>query len=114
MQVGLAKFLHDKNSYLLLPNFMQRKRDHFINLMQSTKFKLLNSSGSYFICGTYDDISDEADKDFSIRITKEYGVTTIPVSVFYRAGTDNKVVRFCFAKREETLDEAVERLATIS
>jgi len=114
MQVGLAKFLHDKNSYLLLPNFMQRKRDHFINRMQSTKFKLLNSSGSYFICGTYDDISDEADKDFSIRITKEYGVTTIPVSVFYRAGTDNKVVRFCFAKKEETLDAAVERLATIS
>jgi methionine aminotransferase len=114
MQVGLAKFLHDKNSYLPLPAFMQRKRDHFINLMQSTKFKLLNSSGSYFICGTYDDISDEADKDFSIRITKEYGVTTIPVSVFYRAGTDNKVVRFCFAKKEETLEAAVERLATIS
>jgi len=93
---------------------MQKKRDHFIKLMQATKFKLLNSSGSYFICGTYDHISDEADKDFSIRITKEYGVTTIPVSVFYRAGTDNKVVRFCFAKKEETLDAAVERLATIS
>ena len=114
MQVALAKFLSDKNSYLPLSSFMQQKRDHFIKLMQSTKFKLLNSYGSYFICGTYDDISDEADKDFSIRITKEYGVTTIPVSVFYRAGTDNKVVRFCFAKKEETLEAAVERLATIS
>ncbi len=114
MQVALAKFLSDKNSYLPLSSFMQQKRDHFIKLMKATKFKLLNSYGSYFICGTYDDISDEADKDFSIRITKEYGVTTIPVSVFYRAGTDNKVVRFCFAKKEETLEAAVERLATIS
>lgn len=114
MQVALAKFLSDKNSYVQLPSFMQKKRDHFIKLMQATKFKLLNSSGSYFICGTYDSISDEADTDFSIRITKEYGVTTIPVSVFYRAGTDNKVVRFCFAKKEETLEAAVERLATIS
>lgn len=114
MQVGLAEFLKNKDSYLPLPSFMQRKRDHFIKLMQATKFNLLNSSGSYFICGTYDQISDEPDKDFSIRITKEYGVTTIPVSVFYRAGTDNKVVRFCFAKKEETLEAAVERLATIS
>jgi methionine transaminase len=114
MQVGLAKFLSDKNSYLPLSSFMQRKRDHFVSLMRSSKFKLLNSSGSYFICGTYDNISDETDKDFSIRITKEYGVTTIPVSVFYQAGTDNRVVRFCFAKKEETLEAAVERLATIS
>ena len=114
MQVALAKFLSDKNSYLPLSSFMQQKRDHFIKLMQATKFKLLNSYGSYFICGSYDDISDESDKDFSIRITKEYGVTTIPVSVFYRGGTDNKVVRFCFAKKEETLEAAVERLATIS
>jgi methionine transaminase len=114
MQVALAKFLQDKNSYLPLASFMQRKRDHFVKLMETTKFKLLKSSGSYFVCGTYDDISHEADKDFSIRITKEYGVATIPVSVFYRAGTDNKVVRFCFAKKEETLEAAVERLATIS
>ena len=114
MQVGLAEFLHDKNSYLPLSSFMQRKRDHFTKLMQPTKFKLLNSSGSYFICGTYDEISDEPDTDFSIRITKEYGVTTIPVSVFYRAGTDNRVVRFCFAKKEETLEAAVQRLATIT
>ena len=114
MQVALAKFLSDKNSYLPLSSFMQQKRDHFIKLMKATKFQLLNSSGSYFICGTYHDISDESDKDFSIRITKEYGVTPIPVSVFYQAGTDNKVVRFCFAKKEETLEAAVERLATIS
>jgi methionine aminotransferase len=112
-QVALAQFLSEKESYLSLPSFMQKKRDHFINLMRSTKFKLLKSSGSFFICGKYEDISDEADTEFSIRITKEYGVTTIPVSVFYRSHTDNKVVRFCFAKKEETLEAAVERLSKI-
>ena len=87
---------------------MQQKRDHFIELMKQTKFELLNSSGSYFICAKYDRISDEADKDFAIRITKEFGVATIPVSVFYKAGTDNKVIRFCFSKKNETLEAAVE------
>jgi len=114
MQVGLANFLSDKNSYLSLSLFMQKKRDLFIKLMQQTKFKLLDSKGSYFICAKYDNISDESDKDFSIRITKEYGVTTIPVSVFYQSETDNKVVRFCFAKQNETLEAAVERLVHIS
>ncbi len=112
-QVALSKFLSDKESYLSLPAIMQKKRDYFVNLMRNTKFKLLKSGGSYFICGRYDDVSDETDKDFSIRITKEYGVTTIPVSVFYRSQTDHKVVRFCFAKKEETLEAAVERLSKI-
>ena len=81
--------------------------------MQSTRFEMLNSSGSYFICAKYDRISDEHDRDFAIRITKEFGVATIPVSVFYNAGTDNKVVRLCFSKKRETLETAVERLAKI-
>src|SRR5439155_1327583 len=97
-QVGLSKFLKNKESYLSLPLFMQQKRDYFLKLMKETKFGMLESKGSYFICATYDRISNEPDKDFSIRITKEYGVTTIPVSVFYRSGTDNKFVRFCFVK----------------
>ena len=113
-QVALSKFLYDKDSYLSLSSFMQRKRDLFVELMKNTKFNLLNSSGSYFICASYDRISNENDRDFSIRITKEYGVTTIPVSVFYRSETDNKVVRFCFAKKNETLEAAVERLAKIT
>ncbi|HEY2722118.1 MAG TPA: methionine aminotransferase [Chitinophagaceae bacterium] len=112
-QVALSKFLSNKDSYLSLASFMQKKRDYFTSLMKETKFNLLNSYGSYFICGSYDRISDETDKEFSIRITKEYGVTTIPVSVFYRSGTDNKVVRFCFAKQNETLAAAVERLTKI-
>jgi methionine aminotransferase len=113
-QVALTKFLSNKDSFLSLPSFMQHKRDYFIKLMQATKFNLFDSKGSYFICASYDRISDEGDKDFSIRITKEYGVTTIPVSVFYRGETDNKVVRFCFAKKNETLEAAAEKLAKIA
>jgi len=113
-QVALSKFLSNKDSYLSLSSFMQQKRDYFLGLMRDTRFGMLESRGSYFICANYDRISNESDKDFSIRITKEYGVTTIPVSVFYKSETDNKVVRFCFAKKNETLEAAVERLANIS
>lgn len=112
-QVALSTFLLDKESYLGLSSFMQQKRDYFLKLMEQTKFGMLQSKGSYFICATYDRMSDECDKDFAIRITKEYGVTTIPVSVFYQSQTDNKVVRFCFAKKNETLEAAVEKLAQI-
>ena len=112
-QVALSKFLLNKDAYLSLPQFMQQKRDHFLHLMKATPFEMLKSEGSFFICAKFSRISDEGDTDFSIRITKEYGVTAIPVSVFYRAGTDNKVVRFCFAKRNETLEAAVGRLAKI-
>ena len=113
-QVALAEFLKNKEAYLSLGGIMQQKRDHFIKLMRSTKFNMLNSSGSYFICAKYDRISDEADRDFAIRVTKEHGVATIPVSVFYKSGTDNKVIRFCFSKKKETLEEAVNRLSKIS
>ena len=113
-QVGLSVFLKNKDSYLSLSSFMQEKRDSFIRLMKSTKFELLDSKGSYFICAKYDRLSNEPDRDFSIRITKEYSVATIPVSSFYKSGTDNKVIRFCFAKKTETLEAAVEGLAKIS
>jgi methionine aminotransferase len=81
--------------------------------MAQTKFTPLPSYGSYFQLYKYDRISDESDKDFAIRITKEYGVASIPVSVFYQEGKDDKVVRFCFCKKEETLEKAVERLIKI-
>ena len=109
-QVALAEFIKNKDSYLSLGTFMQEKRDHFQQLMQQTKFEPLPSRGSYFQCYKYDRISDESDKDIAIRLTKEKAVATIPVSVFYKAGTDNKVLRFCFAKKKETLEAAVERL----
>ena len=112
-QVGLAFFLKNKDSYLSLGAFMQQKRDYFQQLMQQTKFTPLQSHGSYFQLYQYGQISDESEKDFAIRITKEYGVATIPVSAFYQSGNDNKVVRFCFSKKNETLELAVERLMKI-
>lgn len=109
-QVALASFLKNKEAYLSLAGAMQQKRDYFAGMLRQTKFDALPSYGSYFQCFRYDRISDESDKDFAIRITKEYGVACIPVSAFYKEGTDNKVVRFCFSKKEETLEEAANRL----
>ena len=113
-QVAIAEFLQKKDAYLGLAPLMQEKRDHFSNLMFQTRFSLQPSYGSYFICATYEHISDEADKDFAIRLTKEAGVATIPVSVFYRNQKDNKVLRFCFSKKNETLEAAVEKLVNFN
>jgi len=112
-QVALATYLKNKDAYLLLGNFLQQKRDYFQDLMRATKFTALPSYGSYFQCYKYDRISNEADKDLAIRITKEYGIASIPISAFYKAGTDNKVIRFCFCKKKETIDAAVERLILV-
>jgi methionine aminotransferase len=112
-QVGLTEFLKNEDAYLSLGKFLQQKRDHFIDLMKQTRFDLLHSSGSYFICGTYKKISNESDKDLAIRLTKEAGVALIPVSAFYQDAKDDNVLRFCFAKKNETLEAAVEKLAKI-
>ena len=92
---------------------MQEKRDYFCKLMQQTRFTMMESHGSYFICAKYDRISDEPDKDFAIQLTKEAGVATIPVSVFYQKGKDDNVLRFCFSKKKETLEMAVEKLSKV-
>lgn len=112
-QVALSQFLQHKDSYMSLSLFMQQKRDYFQGLMQHTKFTPLPSYGSYFQVYKYNRISDAGDKDFAIYLTKQYGVVTIPVSAFYKSGNDNKVIRFCFAKKEETLEMAVEKLSHI-
>jgi methionine aminotransferase len=112
-QVALATYLKDKETYLSLGAFLQKKRDYFAQLMTATKFTPLPSYGSYFQLYRYDRISDEPDKDFAMRITNEYGVASIPVSAFYQSGKDDRVVRFCFAKKEETLEKAAERLLKI-
>lgn len=109
-QVALAEFLKNRDAYIGLSDLMQAKRDLFIDLMKATRFELLTSHGSYFIGAKYDRISDEGDRDFAVRLTKEAGVTTIPVSAFYSNGKDDKVLRFCFSKKQETLEQAVERL----
>ena len=112
-QMALATYLKNKQTYLSLSAFIQKKRDHFARLMEATKFTPLPSYGSYFQLYRYHRISDEPDKDFAIRITKEYGVASIPVSAFYQEGKDDRVIRFCFAKREETLERAAERLIKV-
>jgi methionine aminotransferase len=109
-QVALASFLKRPETYLELGPFLQQKRDYFQNLMGQTKFTPLPSHGSYFQIYSYASMSNEPEKEFAIRLTKEAGVTTIPVSAFYKADVNNSVVRFCFAKKEETLEAAVEKL----
>lgn len=109
-QIALAKFLEQPQHYTELGNFIQQKRDYFLTLMKETPFRMLHSFGSYFILGSYGHFSNETEKDFAIRITKDYGVTAIPVSAFYRDGTDNRVLRFCFCKKEETLEKAAKNL----
>jgi methionine aminotransferase len=113
-QVAIAEYIANENAYLGLPAFLQQKRDFFRGLMKATPFKCIPSHGSYFECYSYKNFSEESDKDLAIRLTKEYGIATIPMSAFYKHGQDNKVLRFCFAKKEETLKKAVEKLATIS
>ena len=112
-QVALASFLKEKDQYESLGNFIQHKRDYFLQLMKDTKFRMHSSYGSYFILGSYDHFSNETEKDIAIRITKEHGVATIPVSAFYQTPVDNKVLRFCFCKKEETLEKAAERLRKV-
>ncbi len=109
-QVALGSFLQNRDAYLTLSELMQQKRDFFIDQMKATRFTLLSSYGSYFICAKYDKISEEGAMDFAFRLTKEAGVTTIPVSAFYADGKDDKVLRFCFSKKKETIEQAVERL----
>jgi methionine aminotransferase len=111
-QVALTEFLKNREAYLSLSSQLQEKRDYFIRLMKETRFTIQPSYGSYFICGTYEKISRESDMDFAIRLTKEAGVATIPVSAFYHDGKDDHVLRFCFSKKRETLENAVERLAS--
>jgi methionine aminotransferase len=110
MQVAMATYLRNSETYTSLSSFFQKKRDYFIDAMKQTRFNLFHSSGSYFICASYENISDEHDMDFCIRLTKEAGVTTIPVSAFYKSGKDDKVIRFCFGKNESTLERAIEKL----
>ncbi|UYQ91916.1 methionine aminotransferase [Chitinophaga horti] len=113
MQHGLADFLQYPEHYLTLPDFYQKKRDYFLQLMKDSRFTPLRGEGSYFQLMQYHRISDEGDMDFAVRMTKEFGVAVIPVSAFYQDGKDDKVVRFCFAKRSATLEQAAERLRRI-
>lgn len=109
-QFALAEYIKQKEPYLQLGAQLQEKRDYFQQLMRQTKFKALPSYGSYFQLYSYAGITEENESDFAIRLTKEYGVVTIPTSAFYMGGKEDKVLRFCFVKKEATLEAAVNRL----
>lgn len=112
-QVALAEHLKKEYAYTSLAGIMQQKRDLFLNEMKDSGFSMLRSHGSYFVCATYENISSLPAMDFSLRMTKEYGVATIPVSAFYLDGNDDHVVRFCFSKKDETITHAAEKLRGI-
>ena len=112
-QVALSQFLKNKDAYINLGAFLQQKRDYFQHLMAQTKFTPLPSHGSYFQIYSYKDLSAETEKEYAIKLTKEAGVATIPVSAFYRNEVNHQVLRFCFAKSEATLEAAAERLVKL-
>ncbi|MCS7077804.1 MAG: methionine aminotransferase [Bacteroidia bacterium] len=114
VQVAYAAYLKDPEHYLTIPHFYQRKRDIFRKLLQeNTQFDVLPCEGSYFQLVSYQRITDEPDTEFAIRMTKEIGVAAIPVSVFYQNQEQNRLLRFCFAKKEDTLHSAAERLSKL-
>lgn len=110
IQPALAEFIREEEAYLNLGNFLQQKRDLLVEMMAQTRFKPLPSYGSYFQCYSYEAISEENELDFAKRLVVEAGVATIPLSSFYKNGQENKVLRFCFAKKEKTLYTAVQNL----
>jgi methionine aminotransferase len=110
MQAGISEYLKNPEVYLGLAQFFQQKRDSFREGLSQSRFELLPCQGSYFQCVSYDGLTDEKDSELAIRITRELGVASIPVSAFYTKGTDYKILRFCFAKKQETLDAALEEL----
>ncbi len=112
LQYALADFIKNKN-YLTLPDYYQEKRDYFLKLIKGSRFKFTPASGSYFQCLDYTSITNEKDTDFAIRLTKEFKIASIPISVFYHEGIDNKVLRFCFAKKNETLEMAAEKICSV-
>ena len=117
IQYGLASYLSDASHYLNLPQFYEAKRDFFRAGLEGTRFKLLPTPGTYFQCADYSKLNIPqaklSESDFCQWLTKEIGVAAIPVSAFYERPTESGVIRFCFAKQEQTLANALERLQTL-
>jgi methionine aminotransferase len=106
MQIGIGKYLKNPDNYLQLPAFFQEKRDFFLNEIKDSRFTWTPSQGTYFQVLSYEDITDEADTAFAKRLTREHKIASIPLSVFNTNKEDHKLLRFCFAKTEETLAAA--------
>jgi methionine aminotransferase len=113
LQYALADYLKTPEHYLGLSDFYQQKRDLFVSFFEGTRWKILPSQGSFFQCLDYSSISDEVDVDLAVRLTKELKVASIPVSVFYEIAPGDRILRFCFAKNDEMLQEAALRLAQL-
>ena len=113
IQYALAEYLQDENNYLKLPAFYQAKRDYFLDLIKDSRFTFSPAGGSYFQLLNYSKISDEAEYDFAVRLTKENGIASIPTSSFYNNNNNQNMLRFCFAKENETLEQAAEILNKI-
>jgi len=109
-QYAIADYLQEPDSYLALPDFFQDKRDRWLELSSGLPWRNLRSEGTYFQIVDFSGISQEPDVDFARRLTIDYGVATIPLSVFYHSGLDQKLLRLCFAKTDETLTQAALRL----
>jgi methionine aminotransferase len=110
MQYALAEYLKNEQNYLSLPEFYQNKRDCFVDLIKDSRFEVLPSLGTYFQLLRFSGITDMSDTDYAIELTKKHKIASIPVSVFYHKKIDEKVLRFCVAKKEETLQLAAEIL----
>lgn len=110
LQLAIADYMDNEAHYRSLPDFYQAKRDLFCELVKPSRFELVPTAGTYFQLLKYDKISTEHDLDFAKRLTLEIGVASVPVSAFYHNKTDHHYLRFCFAKSEETLRQAAERL----
>lgn len=113
IQLAYADVMKNEDHYLQLSKFYQAKRDFFSKLMKASRFTPLPCAGTYFQMMGYERISDEPDVDSTHRLTTQYGVAAIPPSVFYSDRRDHKVVRFCFAKQDQTLIRAAEKLCRI-
>jgi methionine transaminase len=109
-QHAFAAYLSDPAPYLELPKFYQSKRDLFVDGLRDTPFRVLPCPGTYFVLADYSALSSAPEPEFAQAMIVKYGVAVIPVSVFYDSPTDRRVVRFCFAKKEETLREALRRI----
>jgi methionine transaminase len=113
VQHGLAAYMADPQPHLQLPAFYGAKRNLFREGLKRTKFRILPSEGTYFQCVDISEVTDLNEAEFCMWLTSEIGVAAIPLSAFYGDGFDQRVVRFCFAKKEETLNKAIDRLARL-
>jgi methionine aminotransferase len=113
LQYAIAEYMDQNRNFNELGTFFEQKRDYFRSMLAESRFELLDCQGSYFQSVQYSGISDEADTEFASRLIKEFGVASIPTSAFYSRNTDHKVLRLCFAKKDETLEQAAEKLRKV-